>query len=212
MPSASRLDAVTVDGFGTLLELDDPTERLRRALHSFGVSRDRDTVRAAFRAEATYYRPRSLTGHDANSLRALRTDCVRVFLEHLQADIDPSSFVEPFVGSIAFRVIPGAVEALEALSGAGLALACVSNWDVGLHQHLDSLHLSHRFDVVIPSASVGAEKPDPRIFAVALERLGVAAPRALHVGDDDIDRIGASAAGLAFAPAPLATLPSRLAL
>jgi putative hydrolase of the HAD superfamily len=36
--------------------------------------------------------------------------------------------------------------------------------------------------------------------------------RALHVGDEDADRLGAAAAGLAFAEAPLATLPARLGI
>jgi putative hydrolase of the HAD superfamily len=34
----------------------------------------------------------------------------------------------------------------------------------------------------------------------------------LHVGDEDADRGGAAAAGLAFAPPPVATLPERLGL
>jgi FMN phosphatase YigB (HAD superfamily) len=50
------------------------------------------------------------------------------------------------------------------------------------------------------------------VFRLALERLGVSAGRALHVGDGDADRDGAAAAGLAFEPAPLATLPERLGL
>jgi hypothetical protein len=43
-----------------------------------------------------------------------------------------------------------------------------------------------------------------------LERLDVPAERTLHIGDGDSDRDGAAAAGLAFEPVPLATLPERL--
>jgi HAD superfamily hydrolase (TIGR01549 family) len=64
----------------------------------------------------------------------------------------------------------------------------------------------------VSSAEAGAEKPDPRAFAKAVDRLGVRAERALHVGDDEADQAGAAAAGLAFEPAPLATLPARLGL
>ena len=49
-------------------------------------------------------------------------------------------------------------------------------------------------------------------FERALAELGVPASRALHIGDEDVDRLGAGAAGLAFAPPPLATLPERLGL
>jgi putative hydrolase of the HAD superfamily len=49
-------------------------------------------------------------------------------------------------------------------------------------------------------------KPDPAIFRLALERLGVSSERTLHVGDSDADEEGARAAGIAFTPAPVAAL------
>ena len=54
-------------------------------------------------------------------------------------------------------------------------------------------------EFVIDSHFVGIEKPDPRIFALALERLGVAPERALYVGDiRSVDAAGARAAGMQF--------------
>ena len=48
-----------------------------------------------------------------------------------------------------------------------------------------------------PVAEAGASKPDPAPFRLALERLGVEAGRALHVGDTPAtDGDGASGAGL----------------
>ena len=45
----------------------------------------------------------------------------------------------------------------------------------------------------------GVEKPDPQIFRIALERMGVAPERALYVGDiRSVDEVGARAAGLHF--------------
>jgi HAD superfamily hydrolase (TIGR01509 family) len=64
----------------------------------------------------------------------------------------------------------------------------------------------------VTSAEAGAPKPDPRPFRLALEHVGIAPARALHIGDSETDREGARAAGLAFEPAPLATLPDRLGL
>ena len=52
-------------------------------------------------------------------------------------------------------------------------------------------------DAVIDSSVVGVAKPDPGIFAIALERCGVAPEHAIHVGDTpaaDVD--GARAAGV----------------
>ena len=212
MPSADALDAVTVDAFGTLVVLEDPAERLRLELAARGVERDVGAVRRAFGGVAAYTRPRSVRGRDATSLAVLRQECVSVFLTEADAALDAAEFVPAFVGSIVFSLAEGTREALDALRAAGLSLACAANWDVSLHDHLARLGIADRFDAVLASADVGVEKPDPRVFAHALERLGVVPGRALHIGDEEVDRVGAAAAGLAFEPVPLATLPARLGL
>lgn len=210
--AASDLDAVTVDANGTVVELGDPADRLQAALAERGVERDRDTVAAAFRAEVAYYLPRTLEGSDEASLLDLLRRCTAVFLEHAGADLDPGSFAPAFADSIRFRPMPGALEALERLQASGLALACVSNWDASLASQLERAGVGRYFATVVSSAEAGAAKPDPRVFTVALERLGVKPERALHIGDTEADSEGAAAAGLAFEPVPLATLPERLGL
>jgi HAD superfamily hydrolase (TIGR01509 family) len=212
MPSASELDAVTVDAFRTLVELADPVPALNRALARRGQERDTETTRRAFEAEVAYYVERAHEGRDFDSLLALRTDCARVFLEAAEAPLAPADFVEDFIGAFEFRTLPGAEPALRKLRSAGLALACVANWDVSLEDYLGRAGVARFFDAVVSAAEAGAQKPDPRVFKIALERLGVAPERTLHIGDDGADRDGARAAGLAFEPVPLATLPARLGL
>ena len=209
---ASSFDAVTVDAMGTLVELGDPAGRLRTALAARGVERSRDDVAAAFGAEVAYYLPRTLEGRDEASLSDLRRRCTAVFLEHAGAELDPESFAPDFVEAIVFRPLPGAKDALVRLRDAGLALACISNWDVSLGPQLGRSGLRDLFAEIVSSAEAGAAKPDPAVFAIALDRLGVTAARALHIGDGDTDREGAAAASLAFEPVPLATLPERLGL
>jgi putative hydrolase of the HAD superfamily len=94
---------------------------------------------------------------------------------------------------------------LEELRGRGLDLAVVSNWDVGLAEHVKRIGAGHLFSAVVTSAEAGAAKPDPAAFRLALDRLRVEPARALHVGDEDEDEQGAAAAGVRFAPAPLET-------
>ena len=61
----------------------------------------------------------------------------------------------------------------------------------------DTLRLSSLIEFVVASAAVGMEKPDKRIFEIALSMAGVGADRAVHVGDDyTADVIGAKYAGL----------------
>jgi putative hydrolase of the HAD superfamily len=209
---SAEIDAVTVDAFGTLVELGEPHDRLREALAERGVARDRGAVATAFAAEVAYYLPRAHEGRDPDSLGQLRRDCAAVFLRALDANIDAAEFAPAFVASLEFRPLPGARSALERLRAAGLTLACVANWDVSLPDHLAAAGLSGLFAAFASSAEAGAPKPDPRPFELALNRIGIEAERALHIGDSDADREGAHAAGLAFEPAPLATLPARLAL
>jgi putative hydrolase of the HAD superfamily len=202
----AALDAVTIDANGTIVEMCDPIPRLIELLLERGLSPSQRQVRAALEAEFAYYHRHMTEGRDEGSLRSLRRDCARVFLEAVEADLDPDEFAPHYVEALEFRVIPGVVEALAALRARGLALAVVSNWDVSLHARLEQLGLRRYFDAVVSSAEAGAGKPDPRIFEAALAQLGVQPERALHVGDSGEDAAGAKAAGLAFAEAPLERL------
>lgn len=204
------LEAVTVDGFGTLLELESPVPRLVDELAARGVERSAAQVAEAFAAEAAYYRPRAHLAGDTAALEKLRVECAQVFLDALAAPLAARDFVEPFMASIVFRPAGGAVEALATLREHGLKLAVVSNWDCSLPERLEALGLSQSFDAIVSSAEAGAPKPEPRPFELALERLHTSADRALHIGDEDADARGAAAAGMRFAPAPLATAVAAL--
>ncbi|PWU20110.1 MAG: hypothetical protein C5B48_12890 [Candidatus Rokuibacteriota bacterium] len=200
----AELDAVTVDGYGTLLELIDPVPGLRQALAQRGVHAAAADISRAFEQEASYYRARAHLGRDEPSLQNLRENCAGVFLEVLSVELDPASFAGPFVDALEFTIVPGAVETLGLLRDQGLLLAVVANWDHALPVQLARLGVDHLFRTVVTSAEAGAPKPDPVPFRLALQRLGVDPARALHVGDDRVDEDGAEAAGMRFAPAPLA--------
>lgn len=212
MPSVETLDAVTVDAMGTVVELDAPVERLAQALGDRGVSASAERVASAFGAEIEYYLAHKLSARDADGLAALRRECSRVFLQAADVDLSAEEFTPAFVDAMVLRPFQGAVDALVRLRAVGLALACVSDWDVGLRGQLAATGLDYHFDLVVTSAEVGAAKPAPTLFAQAVAELGVDPARTLHVGDDEADRQGSAAAGLAFEPIPLATLPDRLGI
>jgi putative hydrolase of the HAD superfamily len=205
----AELDAVTVDAYGTLVRLADPVPALREGLAALGVERDDETVARAFAKEAAYYREHSFEGRDDESLYDLRRRCVTIILEELGSELPPEAFVDGFVGAMQFELLPDAGAALQVIRRNGLATAVVSNWDFGLPQQLSGLGLGGV--QVVTSAEAGAPKPDPAVFRRVLELLGVRPERALHIGDSDSDKQGARAAGMHFAPAPLAAAVEALA-
>jgi len=101
------------------------------------------------------------------------------------------------LASIRFAPDATARAALTELRAAGVRLAVASNWDCSLPEVLDAVGVGELIDAVVPSASVGAAKPDPRLFAAALAAVNARPARAVHVGDSlEHDVAGARAAGL----------------
>jgi FMN phosphatase YigB (HAD superfamily) len=104
-----------------------------------------------------------------------------------------------------WRAYADAVPTLRALRERGVATALVSNVGFDLRPVLDGLGLLRWLDVVVLSYEVGAIKPEPEIFAAALDALdGVAAGDALMVGDHAADG-GAVALGIRSLLLPYST-------
>lgn len=96
-----------------------------------------------------------------------------------------------------WEVVPPEVPpALDRLRGR-FRLAVISNSNGTVRRKLGQVGLLPYFDLVVDSHEEGIEKPDPRIFRLALERLRARPARAVHVGDFyHIDVEGARAAGV----------------
>jgi 2-haloacid dehalogenase/putative hydrolase of the HAD superfamily len=83
-------------------------------------------------------------------------------------------------------------ESLDALAGIDIPICCVSNADnddIVSAIELRGLQLEH----VVTSEDTRCYKPDPHIFEVALERMGVSPDRVLHVGDSLHSDVGGAA-------------------
>lgn len=95
------------------------------------------------------------------------------------------------------KVPEGLGAALDAIRALGVKVAIISNSEGMLDRLFTDLDVLRHFDLVVDSGKVGVEKPDPRIFEVALQRFAVPASRALHLGDMfATDILGARAAGI----------------
>lgn len=96
-----------------------------------------------------------------------------------------------------FRAYEDATPCLRRLKELGYKLAVVSNWDLSLNRILRTLDLEPYFDEVVISLQEGVEKPEPRLFEIAMERVGVPAAQTLHIGDNPVDDgDGAERAGI----------------
>lgn len=120
------------------------------------------------------------------------------------ADVAEVLLAEFDAGGAWTRVIPGSVDALRALHDLGVGLAVVSNADGTVEEQLLLDEICQvgpgpgvPVEVILDSSVVGVSKPDPAIFRLALDALGVDATHAIHVGDTpSADVEGAWAAGV----------------
>jgi HAD superfamily hydrolase (TIGR01509 family) len=103
---------------------------------------------------------------------------------------------ERILGPEGWVAYPDAVPALEALNSRRVRTAVLSNVGFDLRPVLDGLGLLAHLDVVVLSYEAGLTKPDPRIFHLALEQLGVPSGAALMVGDHAAADGGAADAGI----------------
>ena len=190
-----RPDAVLVDVGQTLLHTREPVGRTyaRVAAPYGGIDDEAEVWRRFKRAFAAPWEGLRYAG-DGRPFwrrvvaRATGTEHPAVF-EALYAHYEDPA---------AWRIADDAREVLTQVRSAGVSTAVVSNWDLRLRPLLAALDLLDLFDVVVISAEVGAEKPDPAIVRAALDRLGIAAPAAVLVGDGDVDAACAAASGCGF--------------
>ena len=96
-----------------------------------------------------------------------------------------------------YELYPETRGILEELAHAGYPIGVISNATDRLPEILRHLGLTDFLESVTYSQEVGAEKPDPRIFATALARAGRPPAEAIHVGDTwEADYVGARGAGV----------------
>ncbi len=120
--------------------------------------------------------------------------------ERLEQLVERFLVIYSEVATASTRLFPGAREALQTLSDAGLRQAiCTNKPEAITRQVLAGLGISECFDVVIGGDTLPRNKPDPLPLRTALEGLDVTPERSLMVGDSAIDVQTAHAAGVCVA-------------
>ncbi len=119
-------------------------------------------------------------------------------------DIKPPHFLQRQVRKLMypvaarlFRPFPGLHEVLTELRARGYLLHVLSNNSSILPLQLELINTTRYFESISWSEEMGYEKPDPRIFELALERMGAEKSEVVYVGDSfEADVRGAQGAGI----------------
>ena len=226
---SSKVSAILLDAGGVLV-FPEP-DRMLPPLRAAGVNPDLAAL------ERAHYRAMAI--QDAAALPPARDTWWRDYLcsyvaacgvAEGQCEVLATDMAQAIRGGTWVHVGLGASDGLRALAALGLPMGVVSNSDGTVESDLRRLGVCYvpdapdaphapdgpapgvRMGVILDSAVVGVAKPDPAIFRIALEALGVpAGGTVLHVGDSlRYDVAGALAAGLlpvhldpyGFCPAP----------
>lgn len=96
-----------------------------------------------------------------------------------------------------WQPVRGALALLQALHGRVAIGVVTNNVAAEQYQKIDACGFRPWLDAIVISEEAGVSKPDPRIFAIALDRLGHPPQTAVMVGDAwGTDIAGALAAGI----------------
>ncbi|MFN3728955.1 MAG: HAD family hydrolase [Fimbriimonadaceae bacterium] len=199
--------AVTLDCSNTLLRdrWDPPAfavSCLTPHYHDFDPTHAGDRYRALMAASWADYREAHRIGVAA--CEAYWYELSGRWLAEIGA---PAALVEPTMATARqllrdpvagpFSLFPDTRPALDALRGAGIRLAVISNWDYSLNRTLALFGIDGSFEFTVASMMVGFDKPQPEIFEIALDRFGLRPEEVLHVGDNPVhDVIGARNVGM----------------
>lgn len=195
--------AVFFDFGGTLVattpELEEPWRAWSKVIRQFGLDIGESTLRETNREADRIFHPRiyDFHGRTREYWRLHDTWMIdrlgvtahhREMFEAVQAVFEDSSLVHPF---------PETAEVLKSLRSRGVHVGVISNFTDQLLVLLQRHGLRDYFDSVTYSQEAGADKPDPRIFALALSRAGRRPDEAVHVGDSwESDYLGAKRSGM----------------
>ena len=138
-----------------------------------------------------HHLPNRNTGPMADHLRALFAE---LGIEH---DVDDVLAMRRERTKAVLTPRPDALPTLEELRRRGRLLGMISVCTEDVPQVWDETPLGREFDATVFSCDVGVSKPDPRIYEIACERLGVEPAECLFVGDGANDELpGAERVGM----------------
>ena len=202
----SKPKAVFMDAAGTLFESVKPVAVTYAELaRQYGKDVPSEEVSRRFRECFAGAPPMAFPEADGPRLVALERGWWRDVVWNVFETTGPfPRFDEYFAALFAYfaradswALFDDAETALRELRARGLILVMISNFDSRVLEIVRGLGIADYFDSVFISSSAGFAKPAAGIFQLALDRHGIAAHEAVHVGDSpETDIEGALNAGV----------------
>ncbi len=204
----ARIRAVTFDLWNTLLTSTPGAVEIRsrfwrEVIVERGLDIGDDLLHGTLSMLPTRFDEEWRAGRQYGPTEAL-ADCFTAFGDRLASE-DRDALAAAFeAASYELKVAPvaDAADVLSAVAATGVAVGIISDTTLAVGRHLrkylDQHHILQHVTFVAFSDEVGVYKPDPAIFRVALDGLGIDDPTTVaHVGDlMRTDVAGARAMGM----------------
>ncbi|NQW20461.1 MAG: HAD-IA family hydrolase [Chloroflexi bacterium] len=202
----AELKAVLFDMYGTLAGFDPPREQIQaQAAGKFGLKITSDGIDAGYHMADEFMtrqnvdKPvRTMNGDEQWEFFSRFEQLVLQGAGH-EVDLILAGEIWAEVRKQEYRIalFPDVIAGLDSLRESGLVVGVVSNMNSSPERLCNDMGLTDHVDFAVTSGEIGFEKPDKRIFEVALLKAGVLAGEAVLVGDQlESDIFGAEQAGL----------------
>jgi putative hydrolase of the HAD superfamily len=200
--------AVFFDWFNTLVRYEPPREKLHSELLSeFGITvSPRDLMPGLLAADNFFYseaKRSSLSKMSPQQQAAFYVHYGEILFREAGLSLDKNTMAQiirrwpEMRDKMQFVLFEDVLGTLVELKQDKLILGILTNATRDAVAVQKKLGLQPYLDFIVTSEEAGVEKPDPGIFRLALEKAGVAASLAVHVGDQyDMDIVGARGVGI----------------
>ena len=200
------IKAIFFDFYNTLVRFWPPLDQIQQAsCQEFGFQIEAEAINYGYSVADLYFNRENEVKPLATRTEEERLDFFARYEQILldNAGLSVTTELARQIWQIAISVpkdfIPfdDTIGVLQQLKGQGYQIGVITNLRRDMDELCRNLGMAPYLDFCLTSAEIGVEKPDPAIFVAALERAGVAAPEAVHVGDQPrSDLVGARGAGL----------------
>jgi HAD superfamily hydrolase (TIGR01509 family) len=187
------LKAVIFDLYDTLVYFDEADYINTKSEMARRVGADEDAFLTAWR----HYRRASAIGDIATMKDRVVHSLKKLGIKADEPAIDELCELERQLQEEKCRLFNATEAILKNLSSKGLKLGLIAHCSSAAKNVLDVLSIKKHFDQVTFTFAEGMLKPDPRLFSLTAERLGVEPDECLYIGDGNDEELdGAHAVGM----------------